>query len=316
MIVVCAAEIPQSYIAHARSSGRCRPSVSSRRFLGGRATGWVMRWAGEGRWQSTTRTGALSHRGPAVRRLVSVRDFSMSRASGVIPSPFVHRVRARGRACAGGGSAAGCDRAPADQPAQESVVVRLDSAGVAPDVPVGPASTYDTDLGDVLLVPVLGDAGYAGQVAVLSPLQAPDVPVDDTVGLRGRAGELRVALLGRGGELGEAIVSLMLPGTPPGAAGTESIITCPVWPRARLLSVDSAKAERRRYRRCLRLRPRRRQFAAGWWHCRRDGSPPSRSTPSRCCRRATRRRWRPDSPDWRRRSRRIRRARSAGCRSR
>jgi hypothetical protein len=115
-----------------------------------------------------------------------------------------------------------------DQPAPE-VAEEVTPPSRAVDVPVDAAptstpSTYDPDLGPLLVVPVVTD-GSGRLASVLSPLQPAEVVPGDTTGLATRAGAGRVALFARRGLVAERTLDLAL--LQPG--GTSA---CPAWPLA------------------------------------------------------------------------------------
>jgi hypothetical protein len=85
-------------------------------------------------------------------------------------------------------------------------------------------SSYDPDLGPLLLLPQLGDA-TGTSVSVLSPLLPIEVPIGDTAGIGERLGNGVVTLYGRQGVRGERVLAqIELPASS----------LCPSWPTGRL----------------------------------------------------------------------------------
>lgn len=85
-------------------------------------------------------------------------------------------------------------------------------------------STYDPDLGPLLLLPQLED-GTGTSVSVLSPLLPLEVPIGDTAGIGERIGTGVVTLFGREGARGERVVAQI---------ETPAPSSCPAWPTGRL----------------------------------------------------------------------------------
>ncbi len=125
-----------------------------------------------------------------------------------------------------------------DQPASEAPPMRPDTVSIdtAPDSVIDSltASTYDTALGDLLLVPLVVEGVGGDDVAVLSPRLPLDTPVSDTSGLRERLGDGRVELFSRGGLVGQRVVQWN--------AATVSASTCAAWPVGRLAAYTDAAA--------------------------------------------------------------------------
>lgn len=104
-------------------------------------------------------------------------------------------------------------------------------------------SSYDADLGPILLLPQLVD-GTGTSVSVLSPLLPLEESIGDTVGLGARIGNGVVTLYGRDGVLGERVLAQI-------SVPLES--SCPAWPTGRLSPrlQDSAAATPRPWRLAL-----------------------------------------------------------------
>lgn len=104
-------------------------------------------------------------------------------------------------------------------------------------------STYDPELGAVLLLPQLTD-GTGTSVSVLSPLLPLEASIGDTVGLGVRIGNGVMTLYGREGVLGERVLAQL-------AMPLEA--SCPEWPTGRLSPrlQDSAAATPRPWRLAL-----------------------------------------------------------------
>ena len=122
---------------------------------------------------------------------------------------------------------AGCRDQPEPTPVADRPVESAPTDTVVEMLPTGEPSTYDPDLGPVLLVPLLTDGNGGAFVSVLSPLQPGDAAIDDTVGLAARVGTGRVALFARRGLVAERLLDLsqLQAGGPAG---------CPTWPVAAL----------------------------------------------------------------------------------
>lgn len=121
-----------------------------------------------------------------------------------------------------------CDQPAADAPPALPAVVPTDSVvDSAPSEAV--ASTYDAAMGDLLLLPLVFDGGASGAVALLSPLQSPELLVSDTLGLHERVGGGRqIDLFARSGKVGERTVRVR-------AAASSDLSECPVWPTGEFL---------------------------------------------------------------------------------
>lgn len=131
-----------------------------------------------------------------------------------------------------------CDQQAADQRVATPGVALIDSVVEDSIAEVARRSTYDPDLGELLVVPVFGDDGAPDQVAILSPLRPGDVPVDDTVGLADRLGSGRVLLLSRAGERGEGVLRWERGS----AAASSDSLQCAVWPHGLIAVVaDSTR---------------------------------------------------------------------------
>ncbi len=90
-------------------------------------------------------------------------------------------------------------------------------------------STYDPALGDILLLPVVGEPADRELATLLSPLIAPDAMPSDTTGLRARVGAGAVQLFSRAGLVGEGVVRV------DAALATASTASgCATWPVARV----------------------------------------------------------------------------------
>lgn len=92
-------------------------------------------------------------------------------------------------------------------------------------------STYDPALGDILLLPVIGESADRELATLLSPLIAPDAIPSDTTGLRARVGDGAVELFSRAGLVGGGVVRV---DAALAAASTAS--GCATWPVARVQS--------------------------------------------------------------------------------
>lgn len=115
-----------------------------------------------------------------------------------------------------------------DQPAPdvrepEVAPVPIELAPVDSAPPLTPSS-YDPDLGPLLLLPQLGD-GTGTSVSVLSPLLPLEASIDDTSGIGRRLGDGVVTLYGREGARGERVLAQIA--VPSGSA-------CATWPTGRL----------------------------------------------------------------------------------
>src|SRR5690606_3480847 len=133
------------------------------------------------------------------RRLVSVSVYPKSSGAGL------RRVVALAALVVAGAWVGACDQpsSEAPPPVPDSVTVEVEPDSLVDSLT---ASSYDAALGEVLLVPVVGEGAPLDAVAVLSARLPRERPVGDTVGLRERLGDGRVELFARGGLVGERAV--------------------------------------------------------------------------------------------------------------
>ncbi len=118
----------------------------------------------------------------------------------------------------------GCRDQPVPEVREPDVVpVPIELAPMDSSVPLTPSS-YDADLGPLLLLPQLGD-GTGTSVSVLSPLLPLEAPIDDTAGIGRRIGDGVVTLYGREGVRGERVLAQIQ---------LTSGSACPSWPTGRL----------------------------------------------------------------------------------
>ncbi len=143
------------------------------------------------------------------------------------PSSRALLLRATLAAALGVSVAACSDATREETPAADSVAV-LDTAMDSVELTTL-ESTYDPALGDILLLPVVGEASDRELATLLSPLIAPDAIPSDTTGLRERVGPGAVQLFSRAGLLGDGIVRV------DAALATASTANgCATWPMARV----------------------------------------------------------------------------------